>query len=162
VRILIVLLFMLSLSGLIGAVSLLPAFVQAVLEKAAADTALAPLKQNEVKIDPKTSEQIARLAKVLAIYNSDLGGKTPYSAIILGVVGGRGSVRITSIALQRVATTSVATVVQGIASTRDALLSYKSRLEASSPGNLVELPVSSLKDNRNIKFTLTLTNNKMP
>lgn len=46
--------------------------------------------------------------------------------------------------------------VTGVASTRDALLSYKGRLERSEIFSSVELPISNLARDRDIEFTITV------
>ena len=48
-------------------------------------------------------------------------------------------------------------VVQGIAPTREALVSYKNRLEGLTIGNKVELPISELAKSKDIRFSLRFT-----
>lgn len=153
VRILIVGCFMLSVAGVIGMIFLYPSFSSALSTKKSALLSV---------VEDKTDENIISMSKELSFDNRLLmffgtqEQELLLSSVINEIVSVRGSVRLKSLNIERVSTTSVAIVVSGIASTRQSLLSFKNRLESSMPGSMVELPVSELADQTDIKFSLAI------
>jgi len=151
-------LFMISFAIVVGIVSMLPAFIHVRYEKLSVEQTLAPL---EAAIKSATSTvslaDVKKQADILAMFNDDLKGKIDYSYVIGNVVDVRGPVKITSIAVSKVSTTTVTVSIQGIAPNREALLTFKSRLENAAVGNRVELPISQLAKSSNIPFSLTVS-----
>jgi hypothetical protein len=159
IRAAIVLCFTLSLVGLIGIASFFPAFLKASTEARSAQNEAAILQKNKKDSGLTSIQQtVAQSQKLL----STLGGKvsgTKMSAIIESIVSMRNNVRLTSINVTQTGTTTATIVMQGVAPTRDALLSFKNRLESAVPGNKVELPVSELAKSTNVEFSMRLTEN---
>jgi hypothetical protein len=154
---------MLSIAGVIGIVSLLPAFVHATLEERSAERVLAPLRlASDTGSTTETTVEVSRQANMLAIFNDSSGGKTDYSYIVKSIVGVRGVINIYSIAVSRTSTSTIVAFVQGTAANREALLAFKGRLESAVLGNKVDLPVSQLAKSSNIQFSLSVRNNSTP
>jgi len=163
IRATIVFLFMLSISGLVGIVSLLPSFIHAMVEKISSEKNLAPLTQNvEKDNNADIFMDVAKQASYIFMYNDNSGGKTNFSRIIQNIVEQRGSVKIISLVVSRTSTSTVLTVIQGIAPNRESLLSFKERLENGTSKNIVNLPVSPLKDSKDIKFSMSILNDQTP
>lgn len=163
IRAFVVLLFMISMSFVIGAVFLLPSFIHAALDRNAADMELAPLKAAAAKngkLDSKSD--LAKKANVIKILASSPKGKTEYSSIVKGVLDARGKSSITSISVTRTSPTTVVTTIVGMSPNREELLALKDRLLLSKLGNKVDVPVSLLAKSKNISFSLSVTNDQTP
>ncbi len=163
VRATIVFLFMISIAWVIGIVSLLPSFIHVKTEKDTINKSLATLQGSPIKkgvID--VGNDIAKQSDMLALFNKQTGGMTSNSSIITSIVGARGNVKLTSLAISRTATTSILVIIQGVAPTRDALINFKNLLSSSVPGNKVDLPISELAMSKDIHFSITMTNDKTP
>jgi hypothetical protein len=94
----------------------------------------------------------------LALLDSLNKEKTPilYSDLIAGLINMRGTLKFTGFSVAKSGTTTYSINLQGIAPTRNSLLSFKSNFENLAPGNKVELPVSELAKSSNINFSLQL------
>jgi hypothetical protein len=68
----------------------------------------------------------------------------------------RGSLKFTSFSVMKVATSTYNITIQGLAPTRNSLLTFKTNFENLAPGNKVDLPVSTLAKSTNINFSLQL------
>lgn len=152
-RALIVLCFMLSLAGLIGVASLIPAFIAVDSEARAATKGLASAGAS---VDAGASNIETDLVLENALLR-DLatpvdGGR--FSSIISSIASLRQNVRISSMSLSWVATTTANVVVSGMAPTRDSLISFKSRLESLVPSGKVDLPVSELAKSKDVDYSL--------
>ena len=156
IRVLVVLCFMLSLAGLIGIAALFPAFVRASSEEHSQFDTVASLQKD--KKDSGVSQIEAELsadsALLKGLATAPQGARL--SSVIEGLVGSRGTLQFTSLAVSRAAG-GFSVVIQGLAPTRDALLAFKSRLEAMAPGNKVTLPISELAKSADIQFSIQLT-----
>lgn len=156
-RVLIVLCFMLSAAGVIGIGSLFPSFIRATTEERTQVDLIDTLKKG------KETSGLTQIEKELAADNILLSAlmqepnSLRASEIIAPVVAARGPVRIGTIAIISTASSSVSIGIQGIAPTRESLLSLKTRLEGLKPGNIVDLPISELAKSVNIDFSLQLT-----
>lgn len=154
VHVLIVILFFLALSGIIGCAALFPVYVQV---------------QNEVQtIHTGVKKDTGTAAKVVAIQNelkeqkqlmSVLGqiAGTPLSINVQNIVALRNTVSINSILIDRTGTTSISAVIQGKAPTRESLVAFKKRIEDMRPGTKVELPSSDLTKKTDISYSLKIT-----
>jgi hypothetical protein len=157
IRAVIVLLFMLSISGFIGIIALFPSFIRAYSEEDAAISKIVSLETGKNSAENKALEDSVALSeKLLASLENGMSGFKA-SAVINGIIGMRGPLRLTSIAITRTSTTTVSAIVQGIAPTRNSLLSFKTRFEAAAPGNKADLPVSQLGKSSDLQFSLQLT-----
>lgn len=159
IHVTIVALFLLSVVGLIGLVSMFPSFISAYTEEHLQLDTVASLKESK---DTSESTRIqkelqADSAKITVL--SQVAGTVRPSSIISRVVEVRGTVRISSIVLTEVSTTTAVIVMQGVAPTREALVSFKTRLEALSPGNKVDLPISGFARSKDLPFSLKVNHN---
>lgn len=157
VRALSVLCFALSVAGIIGIGSLFPAFIRALVEERSAQNDLASIeKAKDISGLTEIQKSVTAGTKVLSALSDGLSRPVP--SILAGlVVEQRGNIRLTSMTIQYVGSSTVSVTVQGMAPTREALLAFKSRLETEQQGNKVILPVSTLAKATNIQFSLVLT-----
>ena len=158
-RTLTVLLFTLSVAGVIGIGSLFPAFIRAMTERAAAEQELALIKkQKDLSGLTAIQQQVAIGQKLVALLSLN-SGRALLSSVVENLTQDRGQVRISSLAVDYISTTTAEATIQGVAPTRDVLLSFKSRLENDNPGSKVELPVSELAKSINIPFSVKISLN---
>lgn len=68
-----------------------------------------------------------------------------------------GGVSVASFAFDRAGTSTVTAVVEGVAETRDALLLFRSNLEAAPGVTAVDVPVSALARETEAAFSVTVT-----
>ncbi|MBP6858511.1 MAG: hypothetical protein KBC33_01615 [Candidatus Pacebacteria bacterium] len=148
---------MLSVVGVIGIGSLFPAYVKVSFE----ERGQAALLQGDM--GGQASGGIAEMTRelqedtmLMRELSRTLGGQRP-STLVKDVVSARGSVKIQSIVVSDISTTSAVMVIQGVAATRESLVSFKTRLENMSVGNKVELPISELAKSKDIPFSLRFT-----
>lgn len=152
----IVLCFMISIAGLIGIGALFPAFFRANMEEQSGISLVSSLKKG------KDQSGITKIEKDLAVANvilkniAESEDAVRLSTVIDSVLSTRGNIKLTSLSLTRIASSSVAVAIQGLAPSRDALLSFKTRLEQLSQGNAVNLPISELAKSVNLRFSLEL------
>ena len=149
-------LFIFSAVGIIGAVSLFPAFMEAVTEENSALEGVATIKD----IQPDT--KIVSIKKDLALTKDALAGLDTAIAVprlsraIQEVISARGGVSITSMSVTRTTpTTSI--LVQGFAPTRNALLAFQSNIQSTIPAATIDLPAEQLIDSTNINFSVKIT-----
>lgn len=156
-RLLVVSCFMVSVAGLMGIVSLFPLFIGAVVEEknlsgGKVDNSVGSVDKNSLsEIQRKMSQ-----SKIL-LDTLDKGSDEPaISDLISDVIRIREKVTITSIAANKLSSTTFSVTIQGIAPTRNDLISYKDRFVAAKPGNTAELPISELAKSANLAFSLQL------
>ena len=154
IRALVVLCFMLSCAGVIGIGSLFPGFIHAISEERSQINTIASLQEGKkdsgiLEIEKELAEDATLLSALLSLTPHD-----DMSKRIAKIAEIRGVVDITSISMERSGTTSVAYIIQGLAPTRDSLLSFKTRLEQLVPGGTVELPISELAKSTDVQFSL--------
>jgi hypothetical protein len=159
VRAWIILLFALSVSGTIGVASLFPAFLRGSLEERTQLEAIASLEKNKRESGVVNIEQELATDKLLLAVLAEGSDRMLLSAEIQDLIMLKGSVHITSISVGRLDKAGVRMVVQGVAPTRESLLGFKSKLEAS-PGTSVTLPISQLAKSTNIQFSVEITRSK--
>ena len=157
IRALVVFLFVLSVAGLIGIASLFPAFVSASSEERRQIDAFASLKKGGEDADAALAKSsLASDSVLLGALSADAGAPA-FSRLIDRVVSVRGPVALSSVSAVRGTDGSFAFVVQGVAPTRELLLSFQSRLEGIAPGTKVDLPISELAASTDIRFSLQIT-----
>jgi len=157
VRALVVLLFVLSTTVLIGITSLFPTFINSkIIEKQELSKIAEINKTNNENGLEIIKKQLN--SDNLLLVNAEETTKSPtFYPIIKDIVVAKGSVKIDSIAVTNVSTTTIDFIIQGFSFTRESLTTYKTRLETSIPGSVVVLPLSDLAKNRDIQFSLKLT-----
>ncbi len=154
IHVTVVALFLISVAGLIGLSSLFPSFIAAYSEEHIQLSTVASLKENK---DTSESTRIqkelqADSAKITAL--AQVATVVRPSAVIGRMIEVRGPVRISSIAISDISTSTAVLVIQGIAPTREALVAFKTRLEGLSPGNKVELPIAGFAKSRDLPFSI--------
>lgn len=157
VHVVIVALFLLSVVGLIGLGSLFPAFISAYTEEHMQLDTVASLKESK---DTSESSKIQKELQADGAKITVLGQVATTvrpSAVIARVVEVRGTVRISSIILSDVSSTTAVIVMQGVAPTRESLVAFKTRLEALSPGNKADLPISGFARSKDLPFSIKVT-----
>jgi hypothetical protein len=148
--------FMLALAGLIGVISLFPSYIQVAMERSSQAGTLASLKKGpDARAADAYREELESDMKRLALLKDSTRVKP--STLIMETVSARGAVDITALSIDNISTTTATIIVQGIAPTRDALVSFKTRLEGLVMGNKVELPISELAKSKDIQFSLKYT-----
>ena len=157
VRLLIVLCFLLSLSALIGAAALFPAYLSARnLEQSEQGTVSeinsSKEAQNRAAIDAKLRSDQAVVTRLLGNANNYRA-----SGAVQTIVGERGAVTLTSFAFTALGTSTAIAVLQGQALTRDELLAFKARLLTAFPQSTVDLPLSELAKQKDIEFSMKIT-----
>ncbi len=68
-------------------------------------------------------------------------------------------VQITDISYISLSSSTATIVVQGVSLTRDALVNFKKSLEVSNNFKNIDLPISNLAKDRDIKFSMTMISN---
>lgn len=156
VRVTIVFLFMVCLSLLIGISSLFMTYVKALSLESDVQ---AKANAVDVEKDSKDIKDIQQsVVKSLALLDSLNKEKkvVPFSDLIGGIINMRSVLRFTAFSVAKVGTTTYNISIQGIAPTRNSLLTFKTNFENLATGNKVELPVSELAKSTNIQFSLQL------
>ena len=151
----IVVLFFISLSGIIGCAALFPTYIQVYNQaRDARESSSAGGDTAGTKIGGIQHELEAHKQLVAAL---DTVTGAPMSVIVQNIAAIRGTVSINSILVDRVASSSAVIVVQGKAPTRESLVDFKKRLEDARPGTKVELPISDLTKSKDISYSLKIT-----
>ena len=155
VRALIVLLFFISTAVIVGIGALFPAYIHASLEEGLYLRQASALKQTDEAAALSVAEK--DLSESSSLMSALAGSVTPdpFSSAIADVVSARGNMELSSFSLTR-SSSGLSITIEGLAPTREALLSFKSRLEALSPGISVDLPVSELARESNIQFSIQI------
>lgn len=157
----IVLCFMLSFAGLIGIVSLFPAYISMSVKERSELDAVAALKKQKDVSGMATVEGTLKADAALLGSALPLSKGTMPSAVIESVVAARGPVRISALTIGGGGDDPFDVSIQGVAPDRDTLLAFQSRLEALAPGNKAVLPINQLAKNSNIPFSIELSE-KLP
>lgn len=155
VHAIIVALFMMSIAGLVGVISLFPSYVLVSTERALRDDTLASIQKGDVSGNGTIRQELVTDADRLSLFTKDSSIRP--SQLIEDTISARGTVRILAISVEHVSTTTVSIVVQGIAPTRESLVAYKIRLENMATGNKVDLPISELTKSTDIQFSFKYT-----
>lgn len=153
----IVALFMLSVVGIVGVGSLAPAYIRVAFEEM---TQTASLKSSSIDSENlNAAEMVEELRGDASAAREllEMSSRELSSTLIKDAISARASVRVLSIAISDISTTTATMVIQGIAPTRESLVSFKTRLEGFAAGNKVELPISELAKSKDIPFSLRFT-----
>ncbi len=156
IRALIVFLFVVSLAGVIGIVSLFPAYVRATVEAKASQAELAKIEKNQAATLAIVQKRVTESKKILSEITKDTANQK-LSIWAQNFALNRGAVKIISLNVDIVSTSSLAVLVRGVAPTRESLLAFKQRIESEIPGSKSELPLSELAKGTNIDFSLNFT-----
>ena len=158
VRLAVVGLFLFSLAGLIGVVSLFPAYISIYTEEHIQTKLGATLKNDkEVANTTKLQNELQEDNRIIHTIAIGIATTTYPSQLIEKIAALRGQVRVNSITLGDTATTTVEIVVEGNSPTREALVTFENRLRNLAVGNKVDFPISSFAKSKDIPFSLKLT-----
>ncbi len=152
VRIAIAMLFLLSLAGLIGVGSLFPAYIYGYTEEKSQDKVAATLKENQ-NVDTVTKLRNELLVDATRMQKLSVNSALVPTDIIEQIISSRGQVPFDSIFIDDVGTTTLTVTVNGVAPTRESLVSLRNRLQVFAVGNKIDLPISGLAKNKDIPFT---------
>lgn len=156
VRVLIVLLFFLSVSLIIGVGALFPAYIHASFEESLHLRDIAALKQtNNANVLSAIGKDLSRNTAVMSVLSVSTMPDI-FSTAISDISSVRGNIRVNSFSVTKAASSTLSIVIDGLAPTRSALLAFKGRLSALSPGIFVNLPVSELARDTNIQFSIQI------
>jgi hypothetical protein len=161
IRLVIVFAFALSVTFVIGIISLFPSFISAMMERDAQNKIITT--QNQADQANKSSELLKDLSLEKEMLNEikvNGLGSDYFHPRIEQLISLRGDVKISSISINKNAEGLTEIVVQGFANTRQSLLAFKSRLE-SNKNLTVNLPVSQLAQSSNIRFSIQIKDKKL-
>lgn len=148
--------FVMAVAGLIGVGTLLPAYISStVTEKDQQKTLSSIDTANDGAIVAMKSELVSDAALVASV-NQYIAGPE-FSNILNDLIAVRGPVKFSSLVLDRVGTSTITVMIQGIAPTRDALIALRGRLQTVKAGNIVDLPISELTKSTSVQFSLKVT-----
>jgi hypothetical protein len=153
VRLLATLLFLLSLSLLIGSVLLLPSFflVESKKQTLLKETSLEGLKVS-LALNPR--EVIADAERKIELL-ADVGNRERVGALLASLLKEKSAgIMLSSITYMREKDVG-SFVVGGVALSRSALVDFSNKLERNSRFTDVQLPVSNLASNRDILFSIS-------
>jgi len=160
IRLLIVAFCMASVVFVSGSILLLPAYWGARSEEQQQLKAIADLKQSKDKgNDLAIAKELSSDLVVLEMLDKTFREERP-SAVIDRVVALRKDIELNMIAYSNLGNNSFGLVLQGIAPTRNSLLSFKDRLNDLGKDVRTNLPISELAKNADIPFTLKITYSK--
>lgn len=160
IRAVIFFLFFLSCSIFLGIISLLPAYIYSYSQEKDSIASLNSLKSK------RTNSEVENVSKELeqtSLMVSRLKGKKDqviYSSIINEIVKNKNSgltINSFNFSSQSNATSSISTIIQGKAGTRESLIQFKNKLESDPNISDVELPVSDLAKSKNISYSIKLS-----
>ena len=152
--------FVLGFGGLIACVSLVPAFVLSIEKKSSVDMKLKTQTEEVMpEIDQQALGAINDLNSKMDIIEKAKKGNYEISqkvikAILLKKING---IQITQIAYKSDALGIKSVNVNGKASSREQLLSFRQSFESDKAFSKVVLPISNFVKGSNIQFSLSLT-----
>ena len=153
IRLAIVALFIFSGAMVVGAISLFPAFMFAITEEGASVETLQTLGSHHSDSGALISKGELDLAKNMLTAVSSPLDAIRLSNVVKTIVSLRGNTKISGISVAR-SPKSLTVLIQGIAPTRNTLLSFKSDLESKISRATVELPIDQLIDNTDVHFSI--------
>ena len=141
---------------IIGVVALLPAFIRvSVAERSALQTIADDKTGNSTDAEALQGELSADGSLVSLLASGR--GAPKLSDAIRQISSVRSRVALSSFSIDREGTSSVVAVLQGVAPTRDDLISFQGRLEDLAPGASVDLPIEELAKSSDIDFSVRLS-----
>jgi hypothetical protein len=156
IRVFIVFLFFLSLAVIVGVGSLFPAYIHARMDEEIHLNDVAALKEKtDAGVFAATTQALSSSTALMSVLTGSIASG-PFSTAIANIVSARGDIEISSFSITQADPSKLSLVIGGIAPTRDALLAFKSRLDAIVPGGTVTLPVSELANDTNIQFSIQI------
>jgi len=159
-RILTVFLLMLSLAFLVADISVLPANIFSSLKKNLANIRLENIKKEPLPVvDEQTSNVINDLDNKLNLIDKIEKEKFLVSKNVFDKILAEKTpdVKITNIFYETDPANQKSIIVSGIATNREALLSFQNVLKADPIFSKVDLPISNFIKDSNIEFNLNLT-----
>ena len=159
-RLVIVAIACFGVCGVIFFISLLPAYVISSTKESLVNQRFDTVHATALsKSDPATLKTLADAKAKLALIEK-FGDKLPVSLIIDKVLFAQSSeIKITGLSFTEEKGTSRNVTISGIASPRQALLSFSKKLEKEKTFTAISLPVSNFQKNKDIEFALTLVAN---
>lgn len=157
VRALVVLLFVLSVSVLMGVVSLFPTYINSRIVEKQELAKIADINKTNDSNGLEAVKKQLDADNVFLVNAETTNTASTFYPIIKDIIIAKGSVKINSIAITNVSTTTIDFVIQGFSTNREGLIGYKNRLETSMSGSVADLPLSDLAKNRDIQFSLKFT-----
>jgi len=157
IRAAIVLCFTLALAGLLGMASIFPAFLRASLTRRANESAAATLKKQRTDSGLSSIKNTVIQSQKMLDTLVTLSHSLKTSLIIENLILLRDRLALSSISVSAVSNTSLSILLQGIAPTREDLISFKQRVETKIPGSNVNLPASELARIKDVQFTVQIT-----
>lgn len=155
-RVTIVFCFTLSLAILVGIAALFPIFIRAIsLQNESEQASKSIVNQSEDKSLKEMQKSVARSLALLSSLQKD-SNSPKISDLITEVLDIRNGLIITNFSISKVSTTTYSMNIQGTASSRNTLLTFKKDFEDLLPGNKVDLPVSALAKATNFQFSVQL------
>lgn len=155
IRAFIVFCFAISVAVILGIGALFPSFVKSAYSRRSAEAQVEALKKNNNIDGIETIQEKIKLYQTFLTILDDTNENNS-SSFVDKLVSVRGSVRINSISLSYVSTTTIDMSIGGIAPNRESLLSFKSRLADTFSGSTIDLPLSDLAKSTDITFGMKI------
>jgi hypothetical protein len=159
-RLVIFFLFFMSVAVLVGIFSLAPAFVISYTQE---KEALEHLKKVEKNRKDKGLDSVVKELSETNLIIKKLEENTNdivFSKVIFKIIGYKtNGLTIKSFDVSKApnATSTVDVVIQGKASTRDSLISFKNKLESDPLISNLQLPVSDLAKSKDISYSIKIS-----
>lgn len=164
-RLVVILLFFMSLSVVVGIISLVPAYVFSSFQEKEASANLNNIKNSDQKNEFESA--IKELTSTNDLVKRLNGNKSPMvsSEVVGRIISNKSAgIKLNSIQFSGVsdsaknATTSVTQIIiQGRSVDRETLVKFKNSLEADELFTKIELPVSDLTKSKDITFSVRLS-----
>ena len=156
IRALIVLLFFISISIVIGIGSLFPAYIYSSLEEKIHLRQVTDLrKTSDDATVTAIQKQLAASSAILNTVSNNIGTNI-YSQALNSRVSTRGNINLNSFAFERPTSNTLNVTISGIAPTRKDLLAFKNRLQGLSSKTTVDLPLSTLAKDSDVSFSIQI------
>lgn len=154
VRVTVVSLVAIACAIVVGSAALFPAYIRAWFDHFASQGAIAAVRSansSDKSLNAAKSD-LGASAVLVAVLAKD--EQPRFSDLVRNVILVKQSILISGFAIQYADAKTVSVTLSGTASTRDDLLSFKSRLEAAFPGTKIDIPISQLAKSSNIAYSL--------
>jgi hypothetical protein len=155
IRALMVFCYTMAIAVAIGMVVLFPAYIAAYLSENS-ENQLVSAQQVENKDLAKMKNELIADAGTLRSLSTYVNSPA-ISSLISEIVEAGSAVKIYSVNVDSISTSSAAISLQGIAPTRSVLLGFKAKLESLDKIAKVEFPISGLTKSVSVPFSLRIT-----
>jgi hypothetical protein len=145
----------LASAAAIGVIALLPAFFRVSTAERSALQTIATDKAGSSADAESAQSELSAAGSLVALLATGRGAPR-LSDAIRQISSVRSDISITSLSVDREGTSSIAAVIQGVAPTRDKLISFQGRLQGLAPGASVDLPIAELAKSSYIDFSIRL------